>query len=215
MTEQTFDSRSRLKTRDVKGGGTLLSHQEIIYDDLDRKTMQTVNESLFGTTVQKTEYFYKPGGQLEKIINPLGHVTRFYYEPETNRLQQQVEEKVEQAQDIVTQYAYDEVNNLVRETQYWDPGQPPLILEHTYDDLNRRTDTVIVQGPGQSPAAKIMHADYDLVGNLLSSTDVHGNTTSYSYDGLYRIVKMELPVSAHSGQFRPACRRRIRLRPGG
>ena len=38
--------------------------------------------------------------------------------------------------------------------------------------------------------------DFDLTGNMLSMKDVHENETRYKYDGLYRVVKTELPVSA-------------------
>src|SRR5262249_51144763 len=84
-TSMTYDSRGRLRTKDIKGGGTLLSHEVITYDDLDRKALDTVQESLFGAPSQVTKYGYYPnGGQLETITNPLNHVTHFYYEPKTN-----------------------------------------------------------------------------------------------------------------------------------
>src|SRR5207244_8688923 len=130
-TEQTFDTRSRLKTRDVFGGGQRLSHEEITYDDLDRKLLDIISDIYLGSPEQKTIYTYYPdggphAGQVETITNPLGHVTKFYYEAKTNRLQQKVELGVEQGgaaggvQDIVTDYRYDEVNNLVQESQDWE-----------------------------------------------------------------------------------------------
>src|SRR5207245_132650 len=96
-----YDSRSRLKTKDIKGGGVLHSHQELTYDDLDRTTLDVTTDALFGSPAQQTKYTYYPvggahAGLVETITNPLGHVTHFYYEPKTNRLQRKVEEKVEQ-----------------------------------------------------------------------------------------------------------------------
>ena len=62
-----------------------------------------------------------------------------------------------------------------------------------YDALNRPIATTLVSGPASSPLdLNVMSATYDRAGHKLSETDLHGNTTTYVYDGLYRLVETRL-----------------------
>jgi len=52
---------------------------------------------------------------------------------------------------------------------------------YAYDKLNRRTDTYDENNND-------VHVGYDEIGNVTSSRDADGNTTSYTYDRLNRFI---------------------------
>src|SRR5262249_2534293 len=54
-----------------------------------------------------------------------------------------------------------------------------------------------VSGPGGGPSGKVtLHSTYNAI-TKTTDTDLHNNTITYTYDGLYRIASTTLPVSAN------------------
>ncbi len=72
-------------------------------------------------------------------------------------------------------YSYDCLGNLVQENQ----------AEHFYDKLNRRVKTVRNN--------LVESWEYDLLGNVLSHTDIFHNKTAYAYDDLNRLIAIRDP----------------------
>jgi RHS repeat-associated protein len=186
VTTNVFDERSRLSdTFD-----TFTHHARFAYDGLDRKIQEERLDDLGAQgTPQVMAYRYKANGEPDRVMDGLGHSTRYFYDG-LNRNIEKREENILQADGstivLSSIYAYDQQSNMRTET---DPRAVSRI--HTYDALNRRTHTK-VQGP-YTPDEVILVNTYDLVGNKLSQTDLHGHTTTHHYDGLYRIVETDLP----------------------
>ena len=153
---------------------------------------------------------YLPGGQVVQTINGLGQVTLDDYDngdrliTETDKNVVQAGGKnvsVGQSSDLVASYDYDANDNLVEAID-----QRGIITINTYNDLNQLTETTVLALPasadpvGTNVQEVTMKAVYDLAGNKLTDTDVHGNVTAYEYDGLYRLAVTVLPVAGPSGQ---------------
>ena len=144
---------------------------------------------------------YNAGGQLELTIDGFGQETDYEYEATSNRLRQMIEKGVVQAVgplvNLTTQYQYDENNNIVLETNVRN-----VTVRHTYDALDRRETSQILAGPGGTTVGTtingqqqvISHLTYDQAGNVRTQTDLHGNTISLDYDGLYHVVTTHLPT---------------------
>lgn len=188
ITTNQYDARSRL----VERYDTFSHHLLYRYDGLDRKLREEQRDDLGdGGATQVTEYRYAANGEIATQTDGLGQVTRYLYD-DLNRLVEQREEGVIQADGssttLRTLYAYDEANNLIRET-----SPRGIVHTHTYDELNRHTASTIDGAAG--PNLTTFAAAYDLVGNKLSESDHHGYTTDFVYDGLYRLVETRLPFS--------------------
>jgi len=151
---------------------------------------------------EDTLYQYLPAGQVLQVTNGLGQVTSYAYDA-ANRLIQTTDLNVLQADGsttyLVTTYKYDEDNNRTEQADLRDPGEPAIVQQFTYDGLNHLVQTEIVSGPSTPLAEVTMQATYDLMGNLLCSMDLHGDTTYNTYDWLFQLVKLELPVRDASG----------------
>jgi YD repeat-containing protein len=178
-------------------------HTTYAYNGMDRLTHEATVDDITSWSTEKANV-YLPDGRLDHTINGLGMTTKYNYEPKTNRLETVVAQGVKQpdgnTKDVVTKYEYDENNNVVLETVFRDGYQEPVVTEYSYDALNRRTMTRVFASPGMPGVTSIVEdSDYDLVGNLISQTDVHNNTTSFTFDGMYRVLHVTIPVQNLDG----------------
>ena len=140
-----------------------------------------------------TQYEFDSFGNLVRKIDPLGLVTAYDYDA-LNRLVRLTDRNAR-----LTEYTYDSVGNLtterwltngsvVRETTstYDEAGNlltiqdPDSRYTFTYDELGR---VLSDDNLGTSNSARlILTYAYDVVGNLLSTTDNFGVTVTSSYD---------------------------------
>lgn len=196
-----FDERSRLS----ESFDTFTHHVKYGYDGLDRRiSEERLDDQGEGGTPQVMAYLYKPNGELKEVVDGLGQTTANVYDS-LNRLVEQREEGVLQADGtsiaLRRSFAHDENNNLICEV---DPRG--FVRKHTYDELNRRVETRISDSPltgsitpaecrSLNPVKVLLQYSYDLMNNKLSETDLHEHTTTYVYDGLYRLVETRLPFA--------------------
>ena len=229
-TTQTFDARSRMIAQTIFGGQSSAHSTTVyVYDGLDRVIRQAQIDDLVTADNKfslpqdslaplpapyagqnwalESITQYLPGGQVTETINGLGLVTSYQYD-NSDRLSQQTVTNFGLAPNVpvpvptqyVTTYAYDQNDNLVRET---DPRA--IITVYRYDDLFHLVETDVEPLPGiDDPVGinqkEVTTAAFDVLGNELSSTDIHGNATNFQYDGLYRLLITQLPVPGPSGQ---------------
>jgi RHS repeat-associated protein len=142
------------------------------YDNLTRLVSQTD----FAEGVTRFDYTETPGGcgtcslvsNPTRITHPDGRIDEFLYDTEGRMLMRSV--AVGTAHMAVTLYAYDDADNLIRQTNP-DGG----VIKHTYDINKRRLSTTDALGRTTSWT-------YDTEGNMLSQTDASGRTTDHAYD---------------------------------
>jgi RHS repeat-associated protein len=113
--------------------------------------------------------------------------------------------------ETVTQKSYDAIGRLICTAVRMDPAQwngqtdacvpqtngpngPDRITKNTYNNKNLITKTEVAYGTALS-APEVTNS-YTPDGKLATVTDGENNTTTYEYDGLDRLVKTRLPVSA-------------------
>lgn len=190
-------------------------------DDLHRVTEQWMTGDP-PTTPRVWKYFYAPG--VTRVKGPTGAITAYYFD-ELNRPVARVDPtgqarfSVFDGQNHVTSMtsatgavqttAYDDNQNVVSTTDRY--GQTTY---YTYDGWQRlqtvtdpRGHTVTYTYNSHHQVTKISqtvggqlievnnsYSDYN--GNLLSTTDADGNTTSYSYDAFDRLQTTTLPGGA-------------------
>jgi len=142
------------------------------YDSLGRLTSQTD----FAGGVTRFDYTETPGGcgtcslvsNPTRITYPEGRIDEFLYDSEGRKLMAAV--AVGTAQMATTLYAYDEANNLIKQTNP-DGG----VIRNTYDIDSHRLSTIDTLGRTTSWT-------YDTDGNILSQTDPSGRATDNAYD---------------------------------
>jgi RHS repeat-associated protein len=127
-------------------------------------------------------YGYEPGGNVSTYVNPLGGTTTKSY-TSTGKLcvQQNPDGSVLQWQYYADGRLQKEV---LRNGSYW------LV---TYDDVAQTVTRTLTQPNGTQLASET--DVYDPRGNLISHTDVDGNTTTTTYDGLNRVKAVTGPAS--------------------
>jgi YD repeat-containing protein len=84
----------------------------------------------------------------------------------------------------------------------WDGRAATSRTDYSYDDLLRQT--LVLEGANDPKAQRVSESRYDVLGNLISSTDAQGLQTSYVYDNLNRlqvtIQGSNLPAPLPQGQ---------------
>ena len=134
----------------------------------------------------RTELFqYEPGGDVSSYTNPLGGVTLKSY-TSTGKLCQQ-----QNPDGSVLQWLYYTDGRLQKEVlrnrSFW------LV---TYNDITQTVTRTLTRSDGTVLATET--DVYDPRGNLVSHTDVDGNTTTTTYDGLNRVKTTTGPASTAS-----------------
>lgn len=118
-------------------------------------------------TVQNTtsSYLYDAGGNLTQITDPLGRKTDLYYDS-INRLNQLNPPAATGTTRYPTYYSYDGLNQV---TSVKDPRS--LVTTYTKDGLGKKSSQ-------SSPDTGIVTLTHDAAGNVLTSKDSRGKTTS-------------------------------------
>jgi RHS repeat-associated protein len=205
ITHQQFDVRGRLVEKYDNFG----HHVVYAYDGLDRMIYQDSSGQGQGSDEHITEYQYDAAGNLvQTIVSNLDsasgeQVTENHYDAQNRRISTtEVGIPASDRPDgqYETDWFYDAVGNLDHEIDARDIEQ-----DYSYDSLNRRTKTMIANSPtGVGKDGVIFEADYDLANNQTFTKDIHGNETDYTYDGLYRVVDVQLPFDNNFGTLMPS-----------
>ena len=164
------------------------------YDALGRLIWESNPRANQWEPLYRTWFEYDANGRITSMTDPLGRVTRFTHDALGRIL------TVTDALGGVTTYEYDANGNIVRTIDAL--GNASVF---GYDSMNR---LVSAQLAGQSqatlyvydlrglvvqtvtPAGGTAIAVYDRNGNLISRTDANGNTSTYEFDPLNRVIQM-------------------------
>lgn len=210
VTRYTYDGVNNLITTTAPNGNVTTN----TYDALDR--LIQVNDSIgrvasytydnVGNRLSRTDgngntttFTYDPINRLIRVIDPLGETTITQYDPVGNVV------KVTDRNSNVTTHTYDDINRPISTTdalpattqfQYDGVGNLVRITDannhstlNTYDAINR-----LIQEQYADPAPNTRTFAYDAV-NLIGRTDQKGQTTTYTYNDLYFLLKRTYPVS--------------------
>ncbi len=192
-TQRVLDVRGRIRrTTDTFG-----HHTEETYDALDRsiRSERLADGSPLGGVPAITRTSYHPGGEIRSITSPLGLVTRTTYDALGQRVRE-IRLAVSQAngspQNLTNAWTYDPAGNAVTSTD-----ARGVTRTQFYDELNRPTQTRVSgpHGPVVGRAGLVAERTYDLMDNVRTETDLHGNVTTRIHDGLYRVVETRLPFT--------------------
>ncbi len=191
QTNTTYDPAGNVGTV-TDAGGTVTSHA---YDDLNRRT-ETIADSGSGRLNLTTTYTYgltgggggcgcgtSAGfGQLNKVTDPAGKVTYYYYDL-LNRRTKEVRKNTDSdddggdSDDAITETAYDAMGRATLVTQQADPS-PDYAVETHYDAVGRVDKRTI--NPGGLDL--ITEFELDGNGNVVTETTPSGNVVSQTYD---------------------------------
>jgi RHS repeat-associated protein len=174
----TYDKLGDIKTYD--DGITSAAYT---YDDLQRKTMETVDYGPFSLSYS---YDYYANGLKKSFTGPDGvGVTQYIYDA-NNRLAA----IAVPGQGQITYNTY-QWNSVTKQTL---PGGSTT--EYAYDPL-MRLQSILAKDPAQNP---VLTRDYQYspVGNISQKDTEHGNY-SYEYDDLYRLTNETNPTNGTNG----------------
>jgi RHS repeat-associated protein len=132
-------------------------------------------------TVQTSTYAYQydANGNVTQITDPLGRVTDLAYDALGRSTQQTLPAPQASVTRPVVQYGYDGQDQLLTVT---DPRK--LVTAYTVDGLGN-------QGALESPDTGRTSNTYDLAGNLKTSMDARGKVSTYSYDAINRVTRID------------------------
>jgi len=188
--EYSYDVAGQLSSVDVEGFVTTFA-----YDEAGRRTSET------NSLGQTTQYVYDPNGILVETIYPDGtslsnagtfgegvnitdadgNMTSF----ETNAKNELT--AVVDALGQRTEYAYDELGNLISQTD-----ANGNVTRYEYNSVGLRTAVILPDGKRSS-------IEYDATGNPAQSIDFNGAVTLYEYDDLNRISRVILEDGSELG----------------
>ncbi len=179
-----------------------------VYDDLNRKKtviLSAVTTYRNGETSEEpvsptTEFEYDMVGNLVKVTDALGHVSRSEYDKLNRKVRNfapdpeaGTNEVSNDANVLVATYVYDAVGNLVESTTGEPTTDPNVLARHmsqTFDALNRRITVTLPDPETGLATGPTTTFEYDAVGNLVTATDALGRETSSEYDALNRLVSV-------------------------
>ncbi|MCL4561765.1 MAG: hypothetical protein M1281_14300, partial [Chloroflexi bacterium] len=162
-----------------------------------------------GTHNVRTDYFYDQAGNPIASMDPLGVITRTYYDA-INRPTEVVRNLVGNANQSVVEWIQavtppafdpeDPYTNVPTYSQYDDLGRletqtdaKGIATKYGYDALDRLTDVWedYVEGAAPGPDVNVhTHYAYDEAGNLTAITDANGHTRTFTYT-LFNQVESE------------------------
>ncbi len=154
------------------------------YDGMNRLTTTTTpsgvsSTSYSGNTTVETD---AASHSIKHVADATGRLTDVYEDPGGLNLH--------------TQYVYDALGNLTGATQFGASGETARSRSFTYNSLSRLLTAnnpetgVLCYGVLSSGSCQ---GDYDGNGNLLAKTDARGQTVSFQYDTLNRLILKTAP----------------------
>ena len=159
-------------------------------------------------TAPTTQYEYDDNGNLVSVTDALGNTTSYTYDA-LGRLTEETlpdpdgEGPSNPLESPVTAYEYDDLGNVLSITDAL--GNTTY---YRYDALGRRTHVINAnfegtydpEEPASTYADYLTTTEYDLLGNVVSTTNALGDTTTYEYDALGRLMKETLPDPDGAGE---------------
>ncbi|GHJ47278.1 hypothetical protein Cs7R123_46200 [Catellatospora sp. TT07R-123] len=168
-----------LQTTDPTGAVTAAT-----YDYLGRLDNSSTTERLPSPATFTTDYHYNAAGWLYTVTSPRG-VTTTYTSYNAAGQPLTVTDDVGNA----TTYLYDTAGRRTRTT-----ATDGSYTQTDYDLAGRPTATT--EDAATGPLVRTTSATYDNAGNVLSSTDARGTTSTFTYDATGALVSQIQPASA-------------------
>lgn len=165
------------------------------YDVLDRLIIVT------DALGEQTQYQYDPEGNLLKVTDREGRITLTTFDAINRRM------STTNALGDTTRYEYDRVGNLLKIT---DAKPTPGITHYDYDDVNRLVKETYADAPPNTCTFT-----YDFVGNVRTRIDQKGQTTTYTYNDLYFLLKRDYSVGADDNMTYDPAGRMLSAERGG
>ncbi len=171
------------------------------YDTLNRPVTVTTNykDGVFDPAKPDEDVIritgYDPAGNVITQTDPLGRITRNWYDALNRVISTSVNYTSTTGQpnylntyNLVTAYGYDEADNQILITDTLNH-----VTRNYYDPLGRLISTTVNYSPTMGVNAQnqynvITRYGYDKVGNRLVVTDPLTNTARYAYDSLNRVL---------------------------
>ena len=185
-----FDIRSRKRhTTDTFGHDETYDYDT--FDRLIKVTKAAGNQPADPSMASNDELTiatYFPGGQRHTSTNGLGYTNTYSYDA-LNRPTKESGAVVDAdgtAVTIESQFSYDGNGNRTLEID-----RRGIEHHYDYDELNRLTGIRVEPLAAGNPQQTATYT-YDAAGNRMTEKDIHGHTSTLSYDGLYRKVKTAL-----------------------
>ena len=155
----------------------LSSSGTFTYDDLQRKTSETINYGPFAKTLS---YAYYDNGLKKSFTYPNGESIEYAYDGNNRPAAIHIP-----GQGPITYNTY----RWNSPTKITIPGGSTT--EYTYDPL-MQVKTILAKDPGANPVISREYT-YSPVGNITQKNTEHGNYT-YQYDDLYRLAQATNPT---------------------
>jgi RHS repeat-associated protein len=136
-----------------------------------------------GNTMRR---LFDAGGRVRVLIDSLGNMTRYDYDPLNNLTQITTPPDANNAAGGIITFGYDNNSNLTSVTdQRRSPGAQTIYEYDNMDRLMARKDPLYATDP-------IHHTEtftnYDFMGNVGTYVDRRGNATGFNYDRLGRVT---------------------------
>lgn len=134
-----------------------------------------------GTLIGTTSYAYDVDGQLRMSTDAAGRKTYWLYD-EAGRRVAQIDHT-----GLLTEYTYSKTNQQTKVTRYATAVNTTGLI-----DAQGLPEVVTLNTlrPATSAADRSNWNDYDAVGELIATVDADGYLTRYTYDAMYRVVKL-------------------------
>ena len=158
--------------------GNILSVREVVGSEDSDEGPETADDVVTG-------YTYTPEGLVNTVTDTLGRVTDYDYDA-FGRVERITFAKGT-SDEAAQQFEYDDAGN-----QRAFINENGARTTYRYDEMNRLREVVEPDPDGLErplPAPRTTF-DYDLAGNLKSTTDARDNTTTYTYDSRDRMIAM-------------------------
>ena len=157
------------------------------HDALDRVVSTLLPANSSGTRPEYTQQ-YDVGSLMVAAADPLNRVVQWVSDA-LGRVTSTIEPSTANHGSPTTAAVYGQAGNQLSATEGAGTGFARTIST-LMDNLENVLQTTFPAVGGVTPVAT---ATYDILGNMMTSTDVEGNTSHFVYDNLNRLVQMAAP----------------------
>jgi RHS repeat-associated protein len=195
-TKHVFDQLGReTNTLELVAANTYRD-TEIVYDDQNRIHQVSLPAPIPDAVRPTTTTLYDENGNLTSVTDPRGNTATIEYD-ELNREIRRTEPATLDHIAPVTETHYYQDGSVSSTTLYVDHPSRERTFGATYDAVGR-LKSEIMPIPEAGSASPSQSTTYDAQGRLLSTTDVEGNLTQFTPDGLNRttlVTRSDLTTS--------------------